>query len=516
MNLTWLELLLIYLGASLILYVITPKKYRYIALLIVSLVAYILYSKWMAIFLGITALTTYLSGIFLLKSDERYQKETVLIEREQKEPFKKSNAKRKTGILLLFLFINLGSLFVLKYFGFITNSITAIFKVAFPSWFNAVMPLGMSYYTLDAISYVVDVKEKKIDAEKNFLKVAVFLCYFPKTSEGPFERYDELAPQLLSGKKIDPSLFFSGMLLSSWGFFKIVIVANRIAPYTSEIFKNYNSYSGIFIVLGAILFTVQLYADFSGAIDAARGISRMFGIELAQNFDLPFISEDVGEFWRRWHISLGRWFKDYIFYPLTMSKASKAIHKKLTPKIADNISIIIALFVVWLLTGIWHGATIKYVIYGLYYFVLIVIHMALSPLENRLLEKMKINRNNWVMKMIKIIFTSILVVIGMMLFRAVDLHAFVMMIESIFLPSSGWIKIASVYNQKELIPLLIGLVLIILSGVLGIFKKKPMELAISSPLPVKISLAFVFIMFIIVFGAYGHGYLPPDPIYGGF
>lgn len=254
-----------------------------------------------------------------------------------------------------------------------------------PKAMKIILPLGLSYYTLQSLSYVIDVFRGKYLAERDFLKLALFVSFFPQLHEGPFGRYDLLMDSMCKNEQIKKENIFNGIGRVLWGLFKIFMISNRACMISDAVFSNYARYSGWVVLLGGMAFTVQLYAEFSGYIDVATGISKVFGIELTRNFDLPFLARDVAQFWRKWHISLGSWFRDYIFYPVSTSKWLRKLTKKMNMAFADFTTITISLLAVWFLTGLWHGASIKYVCYGLYYFILMMVlntlgHFAISYL----------------------------------------------------------------------------------------------------------------------------------------
>ena len=380
-----------------------------------------------------------------------------------------------------------------------------------------ILPLGISYYTLQAIGYVIDVYRGKYVADKNILHVGLFIAFYPQLYEGPFGRYDLLMPQLTQCENITSENVNKGLYRIIWGFFKIFMIANRAAILSDALFMNFREYGGLGILIGVIAFTIQLYTEFSGYIDLASGIAKVFGIELTKNFDLPFMSQNVGEFWRRWHISLGTWFRDYVFYSVSTSKSFVKIGKKLNNFAIQNaITITCSMFCVWFLTGLWHGANTKYIVYGLYYFVLMLLFNFLNPKVNKLLEKHNISQDNKVVKHIRIVKTLILIGIGMLIFRARDLHMCMEMMSMIFTSGHSKFILSNLIDIRDFVALIISLILLIVATFIKM-KNKDIESMIVSLSPVKkYWFFFASICIILIFGAYGLGYLPPDPIYGGF
>lgn len=504
-------------------YILLPKKARPFCLLIFSLLFYAVYSKFMTAFLLTTILTIYLGGLILNKLDGAFQKQKEGLEKEQRKALKEKFKRKKRLVVTLIVIANVAILGVLKYFnlfGSLLEGVLGWFKVsASVPVLSIVLPLGISYYTLSAIGYLIDVYRGKHKGG-NLFEVALFIAYFPQLFEGPFATFDKLSPQLQAGEGFHADNFFNGILSVLWGFFKKVVVADRLAIIVGEVFANYATYHGVVIVIGIVLFTFQLYAEFSGMIDVAKGISEMFGIKLAKNFDQPFFSQTVSEFWRRWHISLGTWLKEYIFYPISMSKGFMKMNKKLQGKVKPFFQVLIpsllALFVVWLVNGIWHGAEVKYIVYGLYYYILTIAEMCIEPLANLVYGKAKINKDHVCLKILRIIRTFILVNIGMLIFRASTLVDAVNMFGNIFSGGTFNLIAAKVIDVQDTVIAAIGLLFVVGYDVLAELKIDVKGRITSLHTALKCVILLIFIFAIIIFGAYGDGYIPPDPIYGGF
>ena len=423
------------------------------------------------------------------------------LEKPQRKAVKALAKKEKKRVVIGYIILNIGILFALKYSGMFigTEHIPGIFKIA--------MPLGISYYTLQSLGYVIDVFRGKFKAESDPLKLALFVGFLPQLHEGPFGRYDIYKDDLFRNEPLKKDNVLNGLGIIVWGLFKIFMISNRAAMVSDYVFQNYKDYNGISVLVGGAFFTLQLYGEFSGYINIAEGISEIFGIHLVKNFNMPFIAKDVAEFWRRWHISLGSWFRDYIFYPVSTSKIFK--------KAPDFLTINSALLSVWFLTGLWHGASYKYIVYGLYYFVLMVGLNVLGPKCNKLLGRFNISKENKGILLSQILFTQLLVVIGMIMFRALDLTVFWDMIVHIFKGGNS-LELLNVIDLKELAVLILSVGILTVSSILEIKnisfrnyfnKMKPVE---------KYFVCFGAACFVIIFGAYGLDYMPPDPIYGGF
>ncbi|OCA80140.1 acyltransferase [Chryseobacterium contaminans] len=278
--------------------------------------------------------------------------------------------------LTLSIVINLGFLGFFKYYNFFVDSFADLlsgfgFKVNV--WLlNVILPVGISFYTFHGLSYVIDVYKKRIKAERSFTDYAVFVSYFPLLVAGPIERATHLLPQIQRERVFNYEQAVDGMRQILWGFFKKMVIADNCAPLVNEIFNNYQTESPGNLVLGAVLFAFQIYGDFSGYSDIALGVSRLFGIELLKNFAFPYFSRDIAEFWRRWHISLSSWFRDYLYIPLGGSKGG------LSMKIRNT-------FIIFLVSGFWHGANWTFIVWGglnaLYFMPLLIMNKNRQNME---------------------------------------------------------------------------------------------------------------------------------------
>jgi D-alanyl-lipoteichoic acid acyltransferase DltB (MBOAT superfamily) len=272
---------------------------------------------------------------------------------------KMSDAKNKSYKKFWFwlsISVNLGFLGVFKYYNFFVDSFAdaiANFGLHVDPWtLKVILPVGISFYTFHGLSYVIDIYKDRIKAEKNFLDYSVFVCFFPLLVAGPIERATHLLPQIQRNRKFDYNRAVDGLRQILWGLFKKVVIADNCAEFANLIFDNHSSYSGSTLLLGAVFFTVQIYGDFSGYSDIAIGTARLFGIDLLKNFAFPYFSRDIAEFWRRWHISLSSWFRDYLYIPLGGSKGGTWMKVRNT-------------FIIFLVSGFWHGANWTFIIWGL-------------------------------------------------------------------------------------------------------------------------------------------------------
>jgi D-alanyl-lipoteichoic acid acyltransferase DltB (MBOAT superfamily) len=265
------------------------------------------------------------------------------------------NQSNKKFWFWLSISINIGFLGVFKYYNFFADSFADVilnFGFSVNPWtLNVILPVGISFYTFHGLSYVIDIYNDKIKAEKDFIDYSLFVSFFPLLVAGPIERATHLLPQIKKERNFDYSKAVDGLKQILWGLFKKVVIADQCAEYANIIFNNSENYSGSTLLLGAVFFAFQIYGDFSGYSDIAIGTARLFGIDLLRNFAFPYFSRDIAEFWRRWHISLSSWFKDYLYIPLGGSKVGTLMKVKNT-------------FVIFLVSGFWHGANWTFIIWG--------------------------------------------------------------------------------------------------------------------------------------------------------
>lgn len=431
-----------------ILYYLIPGKHQWKFLLAASYFFYLFASLKFGVFLISTTATTYVAAIQMGKitgyQNSMLQQNRSLFTKEQVKELKAQCKNQKKQIMVLLLFVNFGILAFLKYFNFFTKSVNGIFSavhspISLPV-LKLFLPLGISFYTFQAMGYLIDVYRGKYPPEQNPAKLALFLSFFPQIMEGPIGRYNDLAPQLYQPHAFDYNKAKFGLQLMLWGYFKKVVIADRAGIMVNAVYNTYQRYTGPQIAVTAVVYAIQIYADFSGYIDIATGVAQFLGIDLAQNFNRPYFSKSVAEFWRRWHITLGTWFKDYLFYPISLSKAvqklSKFSRKHFHGSFAKNIPTFFGLAVVWLTTGLWHGADWHYILYGVYYGVLIILSIMLRPVFDKVIQALHIRTEGKVWKSFQVLRTFVLVCLGFILFRAENMTVALSMLRSIFLMQS--------------------------------------------------------------------------------
>lgn len=374
----------LFLAVSLAVYYIVPVRFQWIVLLVSSAWYYVVGGGLKAcIYVLVTVVTTYAGAVLMdnmqRKVDEKLKakgENAPKLSREEKKQLKAAGQKKKKRVLVLVLLINFGILIVLKYGNFITTNMNGLFEDLHLSGrlpeVSFLIPLGLSFYTFQTMGYLIDVYRGKYSAERNPAHMALFTTYFPSILQGPINRFDDLGTQLFEPHTFDDLQFREGLLRMLWGLFKKMVIAERAIIIVNEIFGNFETsrYAGFTMVVGILLYGVQLYADFAGGMDIIFGASQMFGIQLKENFRQPYMARSISEFWQRWHISLGNWMKDYVFYPIALSKPfakmQKTLKKNVNPYFGKVFPAFLASFMVFVLVGIWHGANWKFVYYGLY------------------------------------------------------------------------------------------------------------------------------------------------------
>ena len=388
MSLSSIEFLLFLICALLCYYLVAPR-FQWCVLLLASAAFYCISSRSAAAYLCITILLTYGSALLLQRIGQQEKCALSAAEREQLNAVKQSWAKKKRTALKAALTVNFFTLFLFKYFNWLlslTNSALARAGAAVSFRpLSLLLPLGISFYIFQTSGYLLDVYRGKITPERNLFKYALFVSYFPQIVQGPINRFDKLQSQLLAQHRFRAENIRDGIELMIWGMLKKAIVADRLAPAVSELYTNYSAYNGTVVFFGAALYCLQLYCDFSGGIDLVRGASTLFDIELAENFRRPYFSKSVDEFWRRWHMSLGEWMKDYVFYPLALSKGmtrlSKKARKHLGGRIGKLVAPCVSTVVVFLLVGIWQGPGGQNIAYGLWNGLIMSASMLIAPLR---------------------------------------------------------------------------------------------------------------------------------------
>ena len=372
--------------------------------LFIVLASYVFYGWWSWRFLILIAITTilsFLSGLGIQRA---------------------SSPRGKKAVMWTNVVVNLSILAVYKYYDFFAHEFARLFGIQSDFLLlHLILPVGISFYTFQALSYSIDVYRQHIQPTRNFVAFAAFLSFFPQLVAGPIERATNLLPQFQRQRTFSAAQAADGMRLILWGLFKKIVVADNCGSYVDAIFLDLSSHSASTLLLAAILFAFQIYGDFSGYSDIAIGTAKLFGIQLMQNFRSPYFSRDIAEFWRRWHISLTTWFRDYVYIPLGGSRpdisSRSPIANRLSPAAYTQCIAVRNTFIIFLLSGLWHGANWTFLAWGLYHALLFVPLLLLS--KNR---RYRDDEHRY-QDIPKMLLTFVLVAIGWILFRAPSIGA---------------------------------------------------------------------------------------------
>ncbi len=359
----------------------------------------------------------------------------------------------------IILFLDLLPLLFFKYAAGISESL-------FSHQLSLIFPLGLSFYTFQSIGYIADVYQEKVPCEKNFLTLAAFVTFFPCLSSGPIQRAKNLIPQLKENREFDYDFSSDGIKLFFWGMFKKLLIADQLALYVNFVYGQIDVVNGCAVLLAVILYSVQIYCDFSGYSDMAIGVARFLGFDAGKNFDHPYLSRSVGEFWRRWHISLSSWLRDYIYIPLGGSRVC-------VPRIYLN------LLITFFVSGIWHGSTVNFLLWGLSYGVILCLERATKNLRGKIKLALHISDKSRALKIFNVVLTFIVISLLWILFRADNLES-----------------VIKIFKKFSTVPQ--ELFLIFCSPSLGHIKKFVIKFINLKQMPTNGTLSYLFEMFVLV------------------
>ncbi len=391
-------LFLAFLCVLFALYFLAPKKYQWCVLLVGSYVFYAFAGLWCLVFILFTTVSVYvissLVGRAISRENAYISQNKDTLSKEERKLYRTKAKKKRLHILICGLVLNFGVLAVLKYTAFAVTNINALIELFGGKALSVpdlLLPMGISFYIFQSCGYLIDVYRAKVQPEKNIAKLALFISFFPQLVQGPISRYSELSEQLVSPHKFSGKAFTFGLQRILWGYFKKLVIADRVLVAMNTLLGTPEEYTGAYVLLLILIYSVQIYADFTGGIDITIGIAEAMGIRLAENFDRPFSSHSTKEYWRRWHITMGTWFREYIFLPLSVTKTMMRLNRALTPKLgrvaASKIIAYSASLVTWFLTGLWHGAGWNFIVWGLLNCIIIIISETLEPLYEKFHKK---------------------------------------------------------------------------------------------------------------------------------
>lgn len=465
-----------------IIYYIVPNKIKPMVVLAGNIYFYLQFGIQYSLFLLSSVITVFLGAIFV-------------------QSCRKRTAKK--AILAVVLFINIGFLFHVKFTQYLLNIAQRYIQFDSTSILTTiVVPVGIAFYTLQLSGYLIDVYREKYKAEKNFLKFISFSTFFPLMLQGPISRYGQLADQLYNkAKRTDIYRNFTfGAQLMLWGFFKKLVIADRTAIFVNEVFENYPMYSGWTVIMAVIFYTIQIYTDFSGCVDICRGAAQLFGIDVIENFKQPYFAKSTQDFWRRWHISLSGWFRDYLYIPLGGNRKGT---------VRKYINILIVFFV----SGLWHGVGIHYIVWGLMQGVFQIVGAITLPAKEKICAKLKINRSAGLPLFIQHLTTFFLINLSWLVFRANGTIATINMLKSIFTFSSP-----SNVNLTYLDLIILGISLLLVFTV-SYYKEKGYSIRnelSKQILPIRWGIFLLLFAAVVLLGVYGPGYSDSSFIYMSF
>ena len=509
-----------FLVGSIFIYWIFPKKIRYYTILVFSLVFYALISWKSIFFLAYSIGLNYTVGRLITANQDKVDKwleENKDADKAVKKEYKAKQKKIRKTVLIIGIVGNVLVLVLMKYLNFLTGNVNSIihlfggnFEFPLNHW---ILPLGISFFTFQAISYIVDIYWNKYRCETNFIKFAIFMSYFPKIMQGPIIRYGDMKEELFGEKTFDYTMFTYGATRMAYGYLKKMVVADTLAVFVTYAFNSANvmTISGLEAFLAVFFYFIQDYCDFSGYMDIAIGVSGMLGIKLPENFARPYFASAIDDYWRRWHITLGTWFKDYVYYPLSISKFSMAVGKKSKKAFGSwgmKVPAIIGLVLVWFLTGLWHGASWNYVLWGLYYGAIIILGICFEPLFNLFYEKTGVKKDNVGLKIFRHIRTIFLLAIGRILFMSSTLSAAWVIFTKMF--RFDQYNLSNLNNQLGYISIIAAMVGFIPVLVVDIIQERNpstpfLDKFTKKPIVLRWTLVIVMVLFIVWFGYYGSG-----------
>lgn len=513
-----------------VLYYVLPKKCQWPLLLIASYLFYFFSGATNLLYILFTTITTY---VLTMAIQKRADADKAFIashkedwSKDEKKAYKEAAKKKRGRLLLLCILLNIGLLAVVKYTNFMINNIngiiTAIGSGNTLSFWDIALPMGISFYIFKTQGYAIDVYRGKYKAETNIFKLALFTSFFPQLVQGPISRYDELGATLFEQHDYDWNKVKFGLQRILWGFFKKLVIADRLLVGVKAIIGDTDTYQGAWVFVGMMFYAVELYADFTGGIDITIGISQVLGIDVAENFIRPFFSKNIKEYWNRWHITMGGWFTDYIFYPISVSKPmlklSHNARARLGEKLGKRVPVYLSSFAVWFATGIWHGASWNFIVWGIGNFVVIMISQELEPFYRWFHSKCDVEGKRWwdAFRVIRTIFI-------MSSLRTFDCYRDVPLTFKMYgtmFTNFNWNSVfASIGNigmqTTDFIVVGIGAVVMLTVSLIqrsGSVRGKVAKLAF----PVQYIIWFGLFASILIFGAYGQGFDASQFIYNQF
>lgn len=454
-----------------------PHRYRWFWLLIASCGFYMAFVPVYILILGGTILIDYFAGIWIEKSE----------------------GKKRKWFLVLSLVANIGVLAFFKYWNFLNENLTELLGLfskenPIPN-LKILLPIGLSFHTFQAMSYTIEIYRGNQKAEKHFGIYSLYVMFFPQLVAGPIERPQNMLHQFHEKKRFDAQKAAEGLQLMLWGIFKKVVIADRLGIYVNEVYKNPDAHHGIPVLLAVFFFAIQIYCDFSGYSNIAIGAARVMGFDLMTNFNLPFISKSVTEFWRRWHISLSTWFNDYLYTPFVLNRRDWGMP-----------AIVLGLLLTFFISGLWHGAAWTFVFYGLLQGFAIVYELLTKKWRKNLSKKTPV----WIYNRLSVILTFSFVAFSLIFFRAKTFASALQVIKNIGMKNADLSAITQPFGNGDLhtnsFELLISFLMLFVLYFVQYFERKSSLIQIASGLkrPVRWSIYYAFLLLIIFFGVFAN------------
>lgn len=478
---------LVFLAANVLLYYLLPRRARNVQLLAASYYFYMCWNPTYALLMLFSTAVTYGCGLLVGKNFW---------------------GKRRLWVALS-LVLNLGVLFFFKYYNFSANVITRGLDflglhMEIP-FLDVLLPVGISFYTFQALGYTIDVYRKDIEAERNFINYALFISFFPQLVAGPIERSGNMLHQLKEYHPFQFENLKAGVLPVLWGLFKKVVIADNLAVVVNQVYNNPQGQTGGAFAVATVAFAFQIYCDFSAYSDIARGSARMLGYRLMENFNCPYFAVSIRDFWRRWHISLSSWFKDYLYFPLGGSRCKKW---------RTCLNVMIVFFV----SSLWHGAALTFVAWGLLNGLYQVVSLLLNPLRKKAMALFHLGEDNPLVRVFRVCFTFFLTCMAWVLFRANSLTDALTAYRAIFsIPLRGLEgTLASLGNVgTRTWIMLVGCViaLVVVDWLVARFQA---DQKLNQTVFLRYGVYFLLVVTILLFGSYGEGYDPQDFVYFQF
>lgn len=533
---------LLFVSVVVVAYYLVPKKYQWFLLLLASYAFYLTSGIAHVVYILGTTVFSYGAGRYMQKLRDEFQNKLQAfgpdVTKEQKRELKGQVTKRIHTVQVVTVLANLCVLAYVKYLDFFIGNLnnllshfTSSFSISMP---DILVPLGISYYTFNSIGYLIDVGRGKLTAEKHLGKFALFVSFFPSIVQGPLFRYEDVGSQLKQPHSFRYENLKFGAQLILWGFFKKLVIADRVAIIASAIFSpNYTPICGAEVFLGVVAYSFQIYGDFSGGVDITRGVAQILDINLPVNFERPFFATSMGDFWRRWHMSLGAWMRNFVFYPVMLSKPVTAISKKFRKRFGSYagkvVPSVIAPLVVFFLMNIWHGLSWQRIVNALYNALIIASSVALAPVYKTVPKKLHINTETFSFRLFRILRTFALLCVSRIITQAPSLREAFRMLKLLvvdigFLTPYG-LDIMTGTNgklysygvsEKELFVVLLSLLVLLVVGILQESGVKIRETLAKQNLVFRWGMILLLLFVVLIFGVYGPNYDASSFIYGGY